>query len=459
MDPIEAAQPSQPTEVSKFPHEKTPPFTRGQIDYDMITFNSGSVNPQTGERHTQGIEFFPGKRLWIGGKTPEDYAKAARQLNKSLRGVFERNPQAELPFVDNLPRLVNQPDKLDELSRKSTPTSLSLSDLSKIGIHMTGFGKAALDKGDLRTAIIAFDTAGALKNPQIKAELMAAAKAQGLRPLDLLTLQAELTAEQKPEIDPVEKKSRPRRRSLQGEAPTIDPNKLYSNSPLTELSHTGTSRIYVVGGEDGRSLVKYPPDSAKLHHEIQTLKAANGAGGLPQLEYILKRVGRDDPEGIQIEKIQGSPLHKMRLETLTPENFGLSNRMWLIYDLFDTYQATGLLHGDLFDTDTYVRIKDSQIKDIAVNLDNMILENGSNRIRMIDYGLDPIYKRVENIVGLKAELSAAVEFLFTQGLTKSLPTSPELKRIGEQMLRNIDALQSPTNLKGIIPPEAQLPGE
>src|SRR3989338_2687958 len=115
--------------------------------------------------------------------------------------------------------------------------------------QMIGFGKAALDVGDIRAAALAFEAAEVLKNPQIRKSLypLAASYRGGIRQLfadlgiaerDPSEAVAGVVPKGRPTPEashqPARLRERPKRRILQGEAPTLNPSGLY-RTPETTL--------------------------------------------------------------------------------------------------------------------------------------------------------------------------------------------------------------------------------
>lgn len=453
-------------ELPKFPFSDFPQFKEGANEYHSLVAHHGSVNSRTGEEFTKGLSVCSGqKHIWVLAKEPEEYSTNVRKLLEIVEPILNQGKVIRADF--NLPIILAHSELINDLIQSSPGiNTLNLTDLTSIRIQMMGFGKAALDAGDLRTAILAFDTAKALKNPQIRSAVHILGLKQNI---DVFRLFKELGTN---EIDLSKSstplKERPKRITRPTPVVVVEDNYYSQNRiPLTEIKHTGTGTVYFVGGPNGKSVVKYASDYFNPHSqerlrllkEAEYLKAAKGAGGLPVLELILQNRGDTFPRGIQIERILGKSLYDIPSSTLTPEKFGLENRLWLIYDLVEAYKATGIVHGDL------LKVEKRPNGDLILtgNKDNLILEDNTNRIRVIDYGLHPDYL-VSKIYYPKKELEAVIEFLFmgkavTRGSVEPLATSPQLQKIGQQMLDKLQQVDNVNSILDIVPPEFRLSGK
>lgn len=237
--------------------------------------------------------------------------------------------------------------------------------------------------------------------------------------------------------------------------------------------HGGGAKIYYVGSKDTATrIVKFPKDSDgynRLSYEIDCLKKAQAKGlsVYPRLAFVMETPAHY--VGVEMERIRGRSLGGLNLRELTPEKFGLSNRLWLLYDLIDSYKATGFIHGDLFNIDTFIggKQQSDRVVKLSMNLDNLMLEEGTNRLRLIDPLAGADYSNsTSNFMAVKAELEGIIEFLFwdrpkvrTPDSTATLPSNHEMQLLAMHMEDNLKKVAQLDQLYSIIPHEYHLPGE
>lgn len=190
----------------------------------------------------------------------------------------------------------------------------------------------------------------------------------------------------------------------------------------------------------------------EMRTQLKLLAEAQGAGGLPVLYARIPRPNSGseiDNIGYVMEKINGTDLSRMGGLELN-----LSQRLWLIQDWFDVVRKVGVTSGDLSSSDGKIN-----------KLDNMILEDGTGRIRFIDWGDDhksvPLDDTPTQLRLVKKEISALVKFAFgsepgygimspkysieaPKGLDKNL-----LKNYEDTILRRIEGAQTAQQLMGI----------
>lgn len=356
-----------------------------------------------------------------------------------------------------------------DVKKENLPTQ----DWANIRIQMSGYGAAALQAGDIRTALLAFEVAGALR----------AAIAKGGQPISSVYLQTMIEIKDRkrrrnllPEVPsktPIKLVERPKASSFPAEPETILRSMYKPAEPLVpfDLVHSGKSDIYYVGPKDTATrIIKFPKDSDgynRLFYEIDCLKkaAAKGLSVYPRLTLVMETPAHY--VGVEMERIRGESLRDLKPKELTPERFGLSNRLWLLYDLIDSYKATDFIHGDLFSIDSFLREKQEGdwVVKLDMNLDNLILEDGTNRLRLIDPLAGP-NNSTSYLLGVRAELEGMIEFLF-RGRAKSvndtsetsLPSNRKIMIVGINMADNLKKVTSLDQLYSIIPPEYRLPVE
>lgn len=243
-----------------------------------------------------------------------------------------------------------------------------------------------------------------------------------------------------------------------GDTPEV-PFSKYDLTGLQKHEHTGGAVIYFIDTPNGSSVLKIVrnnPDQAykELVPQIQALQKAKGAAGLPVLEAVIKEY--NNVVGMQQERVVGQSLNSMMTTlNMTPDRFGGSQRAQLIQDLIDAYRLTGSTHGDLFQ---YRLRPDGTPRITNGNLDNLMLEDGTNRIRMIDYNLHGDWLpdgKVSNIDIPRFELQGVIEFLFMGRQEENpkfhLPTDPQLQHHGQEMLGKLKDAKSLDDFSRIIP--------
>ena len=161
------------------PFADTPDFRRGFEDYHLLLRYREDIGPlggrnpkkhwpnndlHSGEYYTKG--FIVSDRpmdMKVPADTPEEYARQAGDFYLKLKEYIEEGKP--VTFGHRLTSV---------LWRKSlTPRGpeervlFDEKELESIRKHMIGFGKAALDEGDIEVALLSFESVGALEDSQV----------------------------------------------------------------------------------------------------------------------------------------------------------------------------------------------------------------------------------------------------------------------------------------------------
>lgn len=126
----------------EFPHSQTLEFQHGTLIYKTIT----------GLQAQGGIMF--------DGKTGKPLYPGLLTSKEGQTILPPGNSKTPIEYAENVRTLI-----AESANNRNAPAA---GELMKIKMQMTGFGNAALKTGDIETALLAFETAGALRNPTIK---------------------------------------------------------------------------------------------------------------------------------------------------------------------------------------------------------------------------------------------------------------------------------------------------
>lgn len=410
-----------------FPMSQSPEFQHGFSEYSLIKRGRFYDN-STGSPLFQGLIVNQGQnRLLLSGfHNTLEYTQKARALLKDYERAGDKITNAIVKTAQQ--KLVLYP--------------LTQNDVFNLKVQLIGFGQAALKDSDVQTSLWACDSAGILHYPSVQETI---ARFISNHP-DLRDTYNQTMAEIK-EAKIMELRSRPQRKSPIG-------------SPVEVRSFDKTGFTYIEGHGGGgeiwigkRTVLKFPKESKnQFDREVMLLQKLRGEGGIPLLIAYIDQASHYG--GIEIERVIGTPLNKLSIQKdFVLEKFGLSQRLWLIYDLLEFYAASGQIHGDLFNYDGFLRQEA-----LSVNKPNFILEDDTGRLRLLDPYAGEEHS-LTSLINPKVELQGMVEFLFMGRDPSALPTSDPTKQIGQQILEKVKAITKISDLSKIIPEIARLPND
>lgn len=337
----------------------------------------------------------------------------------------------------------------------------------EIRSYINGIGKAALNNGDITTALLALETTNALQDPFVAKEVTNVMKElikQGQLRLDELI---EKLAPYKLNLSPVflpdfsyhpneVVQKAPDSNSITPVEihPKLippDPVPIITRSEISKygvdhkFQHNGHNQLSRLEGPNGSYIWKQLDFGMGIERyaiglETQLLERAKGAGGLP---ILFAKVGQesDASYGLVMEMIKGKSLDQVSSQSLTPDRFDLKERFKLLTNLVEAYRATGVIHGDL-------------------QTGNIILEEGTNNPRLIDYGTVTTMeetrmgiKSIKDIKNMRLELQKAIDLMFL-GIKidhgNSIPTDEYTTFMGNSLLGRIKQLQSFDEIAAMI---------
>ncbi len=180
-----------------------------------------------------------------------------------------------------------------------------------------------------------------------------------------------------------------------------------------------TSLLVVANDSEVAKLITSANQKIEVRDQIDVLQRAAGIGGLPILKGVVEDPTEPEmPNGLVMERIHGKSLNRYNQERMGLM-LSLSPRLWLVQDVIDIYRTIGTTHGDLIGLNPN--------NDQITNLNNLIFEESSGRIRIIDWGdrykTTPIDNNPARIEIVKRELSAVVKLAFGQnsGIVIGIP--------------------------------------
>lgn len=157
----------------QFPFSSTPEFRQGTADFNGLNQHHKIIDTQTGKRFVQGLRLSDTVSVPVPGDfpptMPDYFARDVLSYIGYIRPVLEEGKT--LALIRGGMFDVWKKENLIKLTQ-ATPKGVerfSIENMVRPAAYMTGFGKAALDAGDFRAAILALH--GAAKgrnNPQIR---------------------------------------------------------------------------------------------------------------------------------------------------------------------------------------------------------------------------------------------------------------------------------------------------
>ncbi len=169
------------------PFVETPEFRQGFEDYHLLLRYRENIGPvggrnpkgkypnndlHPGEHYTKGIKLrnYREATMHVPADTPLDYATSVSGFIPYVSDLLNQGKSIRL----GINTLYHRKQQLGESPRTVSKSSPELNvllatkeDLEGIRKHMIGFGKAALDEGDIKVALLSFQAAGALDDKQV----------------------------------------------------------------------------------------------------------------------------------------------------------------------------------------------------------------------------------------------------------------------------------------------------
>lgn len=160
-------------ERGEFPHDYKPEFQQGAADYVALKEHGKVADGKTGELYVKGLRVLGGYvYMTVPASTPEDYVNKVGNFLARANNLVNM-PGSEWVFGTNTLLMGSQEleEKIKQKAAYTAPEARpqvdSGKELAAIKIQMTGFGKAALGAGDIRVALLAFETGSALGNLRV----------------------------------------------------------------------------------------------------------------------------------------------------------------------------------------------------------------------------------------------------------------------------------------------------
>lgn len=164
----------------------TPEFKQGFDDYHLLLKHredigsTGGKNPKKtwpnndlhpGQYYTQGINLRNRGEVTmrVPGDNTEEYATSVGEFVPAVSDLLKQGKSIRfgITALSNKFLKHQSPWNVSTLSPEHKRKFVTEEDLAETRRHMIGFGKAALDEGDVKVALLSFEAAGILDNPQV----------------------------------------------------------------------------------------------------------------------------------------------------------------------------------------------------------------------------------------------------------------------------------------------------